>query len=162
MDSGLDRAERDAGHLGDLGVVVALDVEQDDRGRWSSVIRASASVRARARSAVRTVALGIGLRAGRRLPAVVVELGIWLDRTAAARTLGVHRRVDADPVEPRLDAPAAEAGQIPVGREERLLDGVGGLIAVRHHPGDEREQLVLVQLDEIVECPEVARRGRAR
>ena len=32
MDPRLDGAERDAGHLGDLGVVVALDVEQDDRG----------------------------------------------------------------------------------------------------------------------------------
>ncbi len=31
VDPGLDRPERDARHLGDLGVVVALDVEQDDR-----------------------------------------------------------------------------------------------------------------------------------
>ena len=32
MDAGLDGAERDAGHPGDLGVVVAFDVEEDDRG----------------------------------------------------------------------------------------------------------------------------------
>ena len=31
VDPGLHGAERDARHLGDLGVVVALDVVEDDR-----------------------------------------------------------------------------------------------------------------------------------
>ena len=44
-------------------------------------------------------------------------------------------------------------------REERLLDRVGRLVAVRDHPHDEREQLVLVERDEVVERVEVAIAG---
>ena len=96
---------------------------------------------------------------GRRLPALVVELGVGLDRPTLAGALGVHRRVDADPVQPRLDAAATERGQVPERGEERLLDAVGRLVAIGHHPHDEREQLVLVEHDEVVERVEVAISG---
>ena len=77
----------------------------------------------------------------------------------AIRPLLVHRGVHADPVEPRLDAAAAEPGEVPVRGEEGFLDGVGRLVAIRDHPHDEREHRVLVEHDEVVECIEVARSG---
>ena len=108
MDPGLDRPERDAGHLGDLGVVVALDVEQDDRGALvvgdpGQGVGQGAGPLGEQRGPLR-----VGLGAGRRLPALVLELRVRLDGPALAGPLGVHRRVDADPVEPRLDAAATE------------------------------------------------------
>ena len=79
VDARLDRAQADPGHLGDLRVVEALDVEQDDRRalvvadrRQGGVERADALVRDH-------LALGVGLLAGRRLPRVVLELRIGLD-----------------------------------------------------------------------------------
>ena len=55
-----------------------------------------------------------------------------------------------------LTLPPRNALQVPIGREERLLDAVGRLVAVRDHPDDQREQLVLVADDEVVERVEVA------
>ena len=46
--------------------------------------------------------------------------------------------------------------QVPERGEERLLDRVGGLVAVGHHARDEREQVILVALDEVVERGEIA------
>ena len=82
MDARLDRAQRHAGHLGDLGVVVALDVEQDD-GRPLVVgdLGQRRVERARAFGQDRGP-LRVGLVAGRRLPALVLELGVGLDRPA--------------------------------------------------------------------------------
>ena len=91
--------------------------------RWSSVIVASAADSARVRSDEHRRPLRVGLGAGRRLPALVVELGIGLDGPALAGALRVHRGVDADPVQPRLDAPATERAQVAERGEERLLDG---------------------------------------
>ena len=85
--------------------------------------------------------------------------GYGCDGPALAGALGVHRGVDRDPVQPRLDAAAAEAAQVAEGAEERLLRDVGRLVAVRDHPHDEREQLVLVQPHEIVERLEIALAG---
>ena len=78
---------------------------------------------------------------------------------AASRPLRVHRRVDRDPVQPRLDAAAAEAAQVAVGAEEGLLRDIRRLVAIGDHPHDEREQLVLVDRDEVVERVEVAVAG---
>ena len=159
MDPGLDGPERDPGHLGDLSVVVALDVVQDDRG---ALVVGDPSQRPgqRPRSLrEQRRALRVRLVAGRWLPALVVEFRIGLDRPSLPGALRVHRRVDADPVEPRLDASATERGQVAERREERLLDAVGRLVAIRDHPHDEREQVVLVEHDEVVECIEIAVSG---
>jgi hypothetical protein len=102
---------------------------------------------------------GIGLLAGRRLPALVLELRVGLEGPALPRALDVHRRVDRDPVEPGLDAAPAERLEVPIGREERLLDAVRRLIAVGHHPDDQPEELILVADDQIVERVEVAFAG---
>jgi len=51
---------------------------------------------------------------------------------------------------------AAEARQVPVGAEERLLDGVGRLVAIGNHAHHEREQHVLVAHDEVVEGVEIS------
>ena len=70
-------------------VVVALDVEQHDRGslvvgdRWQS-----APAMARLRSASDGGPLGIGLVAGRRLPALVLELRIRAGRVGASWRAG--------------------------------------------------------------------------
>ncbi len=127
--------------------------------RWSSVMLASAADRARVRSAATAVRSGIGALAGGRLPALVVELGVRLDGAALLGSLGVHGGVDADPVEPGLHAAAAKGLQVPVGREEGLLDRIGGLVAIRDHPDDERVQLILVQQHQVVEGAEVAVAG---
>ena len=58
-----------------------------------------------------------------------------------------------------LTLPPRNDGQVAVGREERLLDGIGRLVAVRDHAHDQREQLVLVEQDEVVEGIEVAVAG---
>ena len=114
---------------------------------------------ARVRSASTASRSGSASIAGRRLPALVLELGVRLDGAALAQPLGVHRGVDADPVQPRLDAAATELVEVAERREERLLDGIGRLVAIRHHPDDQREQGILVQHDEVVECIEVAGPG---
>ena len=147
------------GHLGDLAVVVALDVVEHD-GR--PLVVGDAGQRRGDGAAALGVdrdPLRVRLGPGGRLPALVLELGVGLDRPPLAGPLLVHRRVDADPVEPRLDAAAAEPGEVAVGGEERLLDGVGRLVAVGDHAHDEREHRVLVEDDEVVECIEVARSG---
>ena len=105
-------------------VVVALDVEQDDR-----VPLVGRDRRQRRGQHARPLAVhrrpdGVVLRAGRRLPALVVELRVGLGRAALLEPLLVHRRVDRDPAEPRADAAAAERAHVAVGGEERLLDGV--------------------------------------
>ena len=78
------------GHVGDLGVVVALDVEQDDRGPLVVGDRRQGGVE-------RPMALGreggrhrIGVLAGRRLPALVLELRVGLDgRRLRARWMSI-------------------------------------------------------------------------
>jgi hypothetical protein len=103
--------------------------------------------------------LRIGVLAGRRLPAVVLELGIGLRRTPAAGALLVHRRVDADAVQPRLDAAATKRVQVSERREEPLLHRVRCLVAIRDHANDEGVELVLVERDEVVERVEIAVTG---
>ncbi|MFN8630312.1 MAG: hypothetical protein U0838_08315 [Chloroflexota bacterium] len=95
--------------------------------------------------------LRVRLGAGRRLPGLVLELGVRLRGAALAEALLVHRGVDGDAAQPRADAPAAERAQVAVGGEEGLLHRIGGLVAIRDHPHDQREQVILVQLDEAVE-----------
>jgi len=51
---------------------------------------------------------------------------------------------------------AIRLGHVPVGAEERLLDGVRRRIAVGHHPHDQGEEHVLVDDDEVVEGGQVA------
>ncbi len=99
---------------------------------------------------------GVGVLAGGRLPALVLELRVRLGRPALPQALLVHRRVDRDPAQPRANAAATERPQVAVGGEEGLLDGVGGLVAIRNHAGDEGVQVVLVALHEAVEGIEAA------
>ena len=110
MDPGLDGAERDAGHLGDLGVVVALDVVEDDRRPLVVGDRGqSAADSARVRSDSERRPLRVGLRrrsaaasSRRRAPGRAGPAG-----ASRARCVSIAR-VDADPVQPRLDASATE------------------------------------------------------
>jgi hypothetical protein len=44
---------------------------------------------------------------------------------------------------------------VPERGEEGLLDRIVGLVAIRDHPGDEREEVILVALHEVVERGEV-------
>ena len=97
------------------------------------------------------LAFWLGLLSGRWLPAVVLELRVGLHRPAAPRPLHVHCGVDGDPAQPAPDAAAPKRLQVPVGAEERLLDGVGGLVAVRHEAVDEGEEVVLMAGHELVE-----------
>jgi hypothetical protein len=99
--------------------------------------------------------LRIDLIAGPRLPALVLELRVWLDGASLPGSLRVHRRVHADPVQPGLDAAATERREVAVRGEERLLDRVSCLITVRDHADDQREERVLVQGHQVVEGIEV-------
>ena len=120
-----------------------------------------------ARAALRTlVALGrqggrhrVGVLAGRRLPALVLELRVGLDRAALAGTLVSIAALTAIRFSHDLTLPPRKPARLRKAREERLLDRVGRLVAVRDHPHDEREELVLVERDEVVECVEVAVAG---
>ncbi len=103
--------------------------------------------------------LGIRVGRGRGLPAVVLELGIRLDGPSLSRPLHVHRGVDRDPAEPAPDTAAAKRAKVPERREERFLDGVGGLVAVGYQAHDERKEVILVVPDEVVERVEVTRSG---
>ena len=58
-----------------------------------------------------------------------------------------------------LTLPPRNDVEVAVRGEERLLHDVRGLVAVRDHAHDEREELVLVELDEVVEGLEVAVAG---
>ena len=58
-----------------------------------------------------------------------------------------------------LTLPPRKRREVAEGREEGLLDAVGRLVAIGHHAHDEREQLVLVEQDQVVECIEVAISG---
>ena len=127
--------------------------------RWSSVIDGEGGTQGAGAFGQHRRAFRIGVLAGRRLPAVVLELGIRLRRAAAAGPLRVHRGVDADPVEPRLDAAATERVQVPERREEPLLHRVRRLIAIGDHAHDERVELVLVERDQVVERVEIAVTG---
>src|SRR5262249_24422610 len=94
MDSGLHRAQRDAGHVGALRVVAALDIEQDDRhalvvGDARECIVEDTGALAGQRDAFR-----VGLVTGGRLPVLVLELRIGLDGPPALCALQVHRAVD--------------------------------------------------------------------
>jgi hypothetical protein len=100
--------------------------------------------------------LRLDLSGGRRLPALVLEFRVWLGRPAAAGPLDVHGRVYRDPPQPALHAPAAKRSDVSIGAQKRLLDGVGGLIAIRDEPVDKREQVILVAHDQLVECRELA------
>ena len=156
MDARLHGAQRDAGQLRDLGVVVALDVEQDDRVPLVRRDRREGG-RKHARSlAVHRRPDRVVLGPRGRLPALVLELGVWLRRPTLLEPLLVHRGVDRDAAQPRAHAATAERAHVAVGGEERLLDGVGRLVPVGHHARDEREQMVLVALDEAVERLEAA------
>ena len=163
MDPRLDGAERDAGHLGDLGVVVALDVVQDD-GRPLVVgdARPAPRDRTRVRSARTAVRSGSASSpaGGCQLSSSSSGYG-WTGRRLRARCVSIAAltqiRLSHD-----LTLPPRNAAQVAVRREERLLDAVGRLVAIGDHPHDEREQLVLVEHDEVVERVEVAARGLAR
>ena len=48
---------------------------------------------------------------------------------------------------------------MPIGREERLLDGIGGLVTIGDHAHDQRVEVVLVARNEVVEGVEIARSG---
>ena len=85
--------------------------------------------------------------------------GYGCDGSPLLEPLLVHRGVDRDPAEPRADAATAERAQVAVRGEEGLLHGVGGLVPVGHHAGDERVQVVLVALNEAVEGVEAAVAG---
>src|SRR6185312_12696880 len=75
MDPRLDGPERDTGHVRDLGIVEAFDVVQDDR---DALIVGDLTERTgqhpRSLGAHRR-AFGVGILAGWRLPALVVEFG---------------------------------------------------------------------------------------
>ena len=92
----------------------------------------------------------------RRLPVVVLELRVWISRAALLEALRVHRGVDRNPAQPGLHAAAAETGHVPVGAEERLLNGIGRRVAVRDHAHDEGEEHVLVDNHQVIERGEVA------
>ena len=100
--------------------------------------------------------LRLDIRLGRRLPALVLELRIRLGWPAAPGPLDVHRRVYGDPSKPAPDAPATERGDIAIRAQECLLDRVGRLISIGNQPVHEREQVVLVALDKLVEGRELA------
>ena len=68
----------------------------------------------------------------------------------------IHRAVDSDSAQPTADAAPAKRGQVPVGAEEGLLHGIGGLIAVRDEPVHQCEQMVLVSKNQLVEGVELA------
>ncbi len=159
VDAGLDGAERDPGHRRDLGVVVALDVVQDDgrplvgRDR-AQRRREGAPALGRGRDGFR-----IGLGARRRLPRIVLELRVRRHGTALASPLEVHGRVHRDPREPAAERGAAVGAQVPVGGEERLLDGVGRLVGIGDQAGHQRVAEVLVGLHELVERRKVAVEG---
>ena len=80
MDARLDRPQRHPGHLGDLAVVIALDVVEDDR---RALVVRDPGQRHRDGSAPLGVdrgSFGIGLLTCGWLPALVLELGVRLDR----------------------------------------------------------------------------------
>ena len=58
-----------------------------------------------------------------------------------------------------LTLPPRNDARFRYAREERLLDRIGGLIAVRDHPNDEREQRILVERNQVVEGIEVTPAG---
>ena len=124
--------------------------------RWSGVIDRQRGVQDARALALHRRAHRVGVIARRRLPALVLELRVRLGRAALLEPLLVHRRVDRDAAQPRADAAAAERAHVAVGGEERLLHRVAGLVPVRNHARDEREQVVLVALDEVVEGVEAA------
>ena len=143
----------------DFGVVVALDIEKDDavalferQGRQGR----GKHLRPLGRQRLR---LGLDFALGRRLPGVVLEFRVGLARPAAFRPLEIHRRVDGDPAQPAANAAAAKRGQVPVRAEERLLDCIGGLVAVRDEAIHEREEVVLVANHELVERLQPATEG---
>jgi hypothetical protein len=159
VDPGLHGPQRDAGELGDLGVVIALDVEQDDGGPLVGRDPRQGRVEHPGSLALHRGVDRVGVGARRRLPALVFELRVGLRGPPLAQPLLVHRGVDRDPAQPRADAAAAERPQVAVRGEERLLHGIGGLVPVRDHARDERVQVVLIALHESVEGVEAAVAG---
>ncbi len=66
-------------------------------------------------------------------------------------------RVDADPVEPRREERAAAKARKPEpGTDKGLLDGVSRLVGRAERSRREREEAVLVSLDELLERPAVS------
>jgi len=75
---------------------------------------------------------------------------------ALAGPLEVHRRVHGDAREPAPERGPPVAAEVPVRREEGLLDGVRRLVGVGDEPDHEGVAQVLVRLDQLVERPEIA------
>ena len=96
---------------------------------------------------------------GRRLPGLVLPFGERVGGPSLPGTQDVGRGVDRDARQPAPERLAAEPGQVAVGAEERLLHRIRCRFPVVDHTERDREQIVLMELDQAVESVEVAPRA---
>jgi hypothetical protein len=141
MESGSDRAGRDAEHLGDLGRLESDEMAQHDE---RALLGREAS-----EATLQLVAIGDAQEVVRRAGKID-----WEDPDGRAEASLTPRHGDARPdketVQPRVEAVRiAESGQVTPSDHQRVLDGILGPIDVAEDPLCDREEPVTADTDQV-------------
>src|SRR6185295_14261235 len=165
MDVGLDRAERLAGHLGDLLVRQALAEAQEQHLPVVGTQGAQPAVESPGEVVAVDARLGrLGALVGEHRREAPLVLAAAFERYRVERRPAqvVEGRVVGDLEQPAREAAGRVEGVEPAkGLQEDLLSDVLGRRGIAHHAHDQAEDRALVAHDEVVERPlRAGERGR--
>ena len=165
-DAALDRTDRDAQRVGDLGIVEVGHVAQDDGhaevGRQvgqRSVDRQPIGHRLEPQARIGICPVGVVI-VSLVVAETVCRLSIGQDRAPPSPAQFVEAGVGGDAVDPRAEGrPSVELGQAAHHRDHRLLRGVGSVGVVAEDAPADREHAVVVQPQQLVHRAPVAPDG---